>query len=147
MITAVHHVSFTVSDMERSLDFYRGALGFEVLDYRTVAGSFAETVTTLKGVRMRIIHLSGYGQGLELIQYLAAAGQPEAPRTCDTGSAHLCYVVDDIEAEIARLSELGVRFLSEVMTVEGGPNAGNRMVYFLDPDGIPMEFTQPARGG
>ena len=147
MITAVHHVSFTVSDMERSLDFYRGALGFEVLNDRTVAGPFAETVTTLKGVRMRIIHLRGYGQGLGLIQYLAAAGQPEAPRTCDTGSAHLCYVVDDIEAEIARLSELGVRFLSEVMTVEGGPNAGNQMVYFLDPDGIPMEFTQPARGG
>jgi len=146
MITAVHHVSFTVSDMEQSLDFYRGALGFEVLNDRTVEGSFAETVTTLKGVRMRIVHLSGYGQGLELIQYLAAAGQSEAPRTCDTGSAHLCYVVDDIEAEIARLSALGVRFLSEVMTVEGGPNAGNRMVYFLDPDGIPMEFTQPAGG-
>ena len=147
MITAVHHVSFTVSDMEQSLDFYRGALGFEVLNDRTVEGSFAETVTTLEGVRMRIVHLSGYGQGLELIQYLAAAGQSEAPRTCDTGSAHLCYVVDDIEAEIARLSALGVRFLSKVMMVEGGPNAGNRMVYFLDPDGIPMEFTQPARGG
>ncbi|MEC9030863.1 MAG: VOC family protein [Planctomycetota bacterium] len=147
MITAVHHVSFTVSDMEQSLDFYRGALGFEVLNDRTVEGSFAETVTTLEGVRMRIVHLSGYGQGLELIQYLAAAGQPEAPRTCDTGSAHLCYVVDDIDAEIARLSALGVRFLSKVMMVEGGPNAGNRMVYFLDPDGIPMEFTQPAGGG
>ena len=147
MITAVHHVSFTVSDMEQSLDFYRGALGFEVLNDRTVEGSFAETVTTLEGVRMRIVHLSGYGQGLELIQYLAAAGQSEAPRTCDTGSAHLCYVVDDIEAEIVRLSALGVRFLSKVMMVEGGPNAGNRMVYFLDPDGIPMEFTQPAGGG
>ena len=147
MITAVHHVSFTVSDMEQSLDFYRGALGFEVLNDRTVEGSFAETVTTLEGVRMRIVHLSGYGQGLELIQYLAAAGQSEAPRTCDTGSAHLCYVVDEIEAEIARLSALGVRFLSKVMMVEGGPNAGNQMVYFLDPDGIPMEFTQPAGGG
>ena len=147
MITAVHHVSFTVSDMEQSLDFYRGALGFEVLNDRTVEGSFAESVTTLEGVRMRIVHLSGYGQGLELIQYLAAAGQSEAPRTCDTGSAHLCYVVDDIEAEIARLSALGVRFLSKVMMVEGGPNAGNQMVYFLDPDGIPMEFTQPAGGG
>ena len=147
MISAVHHVSFTVSDMERSLEFYHGALGFEVLNVRTVEGRFAETVTTLKGVRMRSIHLSGYGQALERNQYLAAAGESEAPRTCDTGSAHLCYVVDDIDGEIARLKELGVRFLSEVMTVEGGPNAGNRMVYFLDPDGIPMEFTQPARGG
>ena len=147
MITAVHHVSFTVSDMELSLQFYRDALGFEVLNDRTVEGNFAETVTALEGVRMRIVHLGGYGQGLELIQYLAAAGQPRAPRTCDTGSAHLCYVVDDIEAEIAGLQERGVRFLSEVMTVEGGPNAGNRMVYFLDPAGIPMEFTQPVDGG
>ena len=86
MITAVHHVSFTVSDMERSLEFYREALGFEVLDDRTVEGDFAETVTGLEGVRMRIIHLSGYGQGLELIQYLCASGQPQAPRTWRTAS-------------------------------------------------------------
>ena len=147
MITGVHHVSFTVSDMERSLEFYRDLLGFEVLDDRTVEGNFAETVTGLEGVRMRIIHLSGYGQGLELIQYLCASGQPQAPRTCDTGSAHLCYVVDDIQSEVSRLQERGVRFLSSVMRVEGGPNAGNSMVYFLDPDGIPMEFTQPASAG
>lgn len=147
MITAVHHVSFTVSDMEHSLEFYRDILGFEVLNDRTVEGNFAETVTGIEGVRMRIIHLGGYGQGLELIQYLTAAGQLQAPRTCDTGSAHLCYVVDDIQSEVGRLQERGVRFLSEVMTVEGGPNAGNRMVYFLDPDGIPMEFTQPVNDG
>ena len=147
MITGVHHVSFTVSDMERSLEFYRDLLGFEVLDDRTVEGNFAETVTGLEGVRMRIIHLSGYGQGLELIQYLCASGQPQAPRTCDTGSAHLCYVGDDIQSEVSRLQERGVRFLSSVMRVEGGPNAGNSMVYFLDPDGIPMEFTQPASAG
>ena len=41
MITAVHHVSFTVSDMELSLQFYRDALGFEVLNDRTVEGNFA----------------------------------------------------------------------------------------------------------
>ena len=77
MITAVHHVSFTVSDMELSLQFYRDALGFEVLNDRIVEGDFAETVTALEGVRMRIVHLGGYGQGLELIQYLAAAGAPD----------------------------------------------------------------------
>ena len=145
MITGVHHVSFTVSDMERSLAFYGDGLSFEVLNDRTVRGSFPETVSGLKGAHMRIVHLRGHGQGLELIQYYSPPGKSPAPRTCDVGSAHICYIVEDIDAVIEKLRALGARFLSGCMTVEGGPNAGNRMVYFLDPDGIPMELTQPVR--
>ena len=145
MITGVHHVSFTVSDMERSLRFYRDCLGFEILNDRTVSGPFPEKVSALSGAHMRIIHLKGHGQGLELIQYYQPEGHAPAPRTCDVGSAHICYIVDDIDHEIERLREYGARFLSPAATVEGGPNAGNRMVYFLDPDGIPMELTQPVR--
>lgn len=144
-IRGVHHVSFTVSEMDRSLAFYRDGLGFEMLNDRTVRGPFPETVSGLEGAHMRIVHLRGHGQGLELIQYYAPPGQSPAPRTCDVGSAHLCYIVDDIDRMVEKLRSLGARFLSEPMAVEGGPNAGNRMVYFLDPDGIPMELTQPAR--
>ena len=144
MITSVHHVSFTVSDMSRSIRFYQDGLGFEVLDDRIVKGEFAETVSALEGAHMRIVHLRGHGQGLELIQYFAPDGNAPAPRTCDVGSAHLCYVVDDIDVEMEKVRSVGARFLSDAMAVEGGPNAGNRMVYFLDPDGIPMEFTEPA---
>ena len=50
-----------------------------------------------------------------------------------------------MDAEMERLKKLGVRFMSEAMTVEGGPNAGNRYVYFLDPDGIPVELSQPVK--
>ena len=145
MITAVHHVSFTVSDMERSLRFYCEGLGFTVNDDHTVEGEFPSTVSGLDGAHMRIIHLSGHGQGLELIQYYAPPGKSPAAKTNDIGSAHLCYIVDDIDEEMEKVRAVGARFLSVARTVEGGPNAGNRMVYFLDPDGIPMEFTQPAR--
>ena len=145
MINAVHHVSFTVSDMERSLVFYRDGLGFQVQDDRTVSGPFPETVSGFEGAHLRIIHLRGHGQGLELIQYHQPEGRALAPRSCDVGSAHLCYVVDDIDADVERLRRFGARFISEPLTVEGGPNAGNRCVYFLDPDGIPMELTQPAK--
>lgn len=144
-IAGVHHVSFTVSDMERSLVFYRDGLDFEVVNDRTIRGPFPETVTALQGVHMRVIHLHGHGQGLELIQFYSPPGKTSVPYVCDVGSAHLCYIVDDIEAMVRRLEPCGARFLSTPMTVEGGPNAGNRMVYFVDPDGILMELTQPAR--
>ena len=145
MITGVDHVSFTVSDMDRSLTFYGEGLGFELLSDRTVEGKFPETVTALEGARMRIAHLQAHGQRLELIEYLAPKGQSPAPRTCDVGSAHICFIVDDIGGVMEKLRSCGARFVSEAMAVVGGPNEGNQMVYFLDPDGIPMELTQRAK--
>ena len=112
MITGVHHVSFTVSDIERSLRFYRDGLGFEVLNDRTVSGPFPEKVSALPGAHMRIIHLKGHDQGLELIQYYQPEGNAPAPKTCDVGSAHICYIVDDIDGEIEKLRDCGARFLS-----------------------------------
>lgn len=143
MITGVHHVSFCVSDMDRSLRFYREGLGFEMMNDRIVQGPFPETLSGLPGAHLRIVHLRGHGQGLELIQYYVPQSESPAPRFCDVGSAHLCFIVDDIDHETERLRQHGARFVSQAMTVADGPNAGNRAVYFLDPDGIPIELTQP----
>ncbi|OPZ07265.1 MAG: putative lyase [candidate division BRC1 bacterium ADurb.BinA292] len=145
MITGIHHVSFCVRDMDRSIAFYREGLGFEPFSDRTIQGPVPEKVIQLEGAHLRLVHLRGHGIGLELIQYFAPAGRPVAPRPCDVGSAHLCFVVDDIDAEMERLERHGARFLSEAMTVEGGPNAGNRYVYFVDHDHIPMELSQPRK--
>ncbi len=144
MILGIHHVSFCVSDMERSIPFYRDGFGFEVLSDRTISGPVPEKVIRLQGAHLRLVHMRAHGLGLELIQYLSPEGRNSAVRPCDVGSAHLCFVIDDIDAEMERLTQLGARFLSEAMTVEGGPNAGNRYVYFLDPDDIPMELSQPS---
>ncbi|MDY0166617.1 MAG: VOC family protein [Thermoguttaceae bacterium] len=144
MISGIHHVSFCVSDMERSIRFYRDGLGFEQLNDRTISGPVPEKVIQLPGAHLRLVHMRGHGLGLELIQYMAPQGRQKATRACDVGNAHLCFLVDDIDAEMQRLTDRGARFLSEAMTVEGGPNAGNRYVYFLDPDDIPMELSQPA---
>ncbi len=148
MITGVHHVSYTVSSADRSIAFYRG-LGFDVTSDRVLEGELPATVTGLAAggtdVGLRIVHLSGHGIGLELIEYLTPRGAARAARTNDVGSSHLCFLVDDIDHEIDRLRAAGASFLSAPQTVEAGPNAGNRFVYFLDPDGIPMELSQPAR--
>jgi catechol 2,3-dioxygenase-like lactoylglutathione lyase family enzyme len=142
MIRGVQHVSFTVSDMERSLKFYRDGLGFEVVNDREIEGSFPETLLGLKGAHLRIVHLKGHGQGLELMQFYAPRGKTAPPRPCDVGCSHLCYAVEDMNAVVERLKKLGVQFFSQPIRVEDGPNAGGSLVYFLDPDGITMEMVQ-----
>lgn len=145
MIVGVHHFALTVRDMERSKAFYE-AFGLALLSDREVQGDYVERITGVQGAHIRLVHLTGYGHNVELLQYLAPEGADRSRRLNDTGSAHLCFVTDDLEAEAARLEAAGVPFLSDgLVTTTSGPNTGGRGVYVEDPDGNGVEIVQLAR--
>jgi catechol 2,3-dioxygenase-like lactoylglutathione lyase family enzyme len=146
MITGIHHTSFTVSNLERSLAFYRDLLGMAVESYRGEATApYLGRVTGFPGARLRVALLrpaAGCAELLELIEYVEPAGTPADVRTCNPGSAHVCLVADDVVALYRTLAAAGVRFRSEPVDLPSGPNAGGRAVYCLDPDGITIELLQ-----
>lgn len=146
MIIAPNHTSVTVSDMDRSLAFYRDLLGMEVISERIAPVEFASKITGIPGAELKVVYLQAGGYKLELIQYLAGQGEKIDPRTNRPGSAHLCFSVDDVDGEYERLSKAGILFRSPPQVVGGGPNKGGRGVYFVDPDGFTIEFIQPASG-
>jgi catechol 2,3-dioxygenase-like lactoylglutathione lyase family enzyme len=151
MIQGLHHTSFTISNVEEAERFFVDLFGMERIgggvydfDYirRTVA--FADAVLKISVLAfpekggVRPPHL------LELIEYTKSSGKPTDTATNRPGNAHLCFQVDDIDAEYTRLSERGVRFKSTPNEVTWGINKGARGVYFNGPDGIAMELLQPA---
>ena len=144
MITGIHHFALTVSDMDRSLAFYTGLFGLEVASDREVVRDYVEQITAVPGAHQRLVHLSGYGQRLELLEYKAPRGEPRARALQDAGSAHVCFVSDDLEAEVARLQEAGVTFRSLPVVTTSGPNRGGRGIYVEDPDGNAVEVVQLA---
>jgi catechol 2,3-dioxygenase-like lactoylglutathione lyase family enzyme len=145
MITGANHTSFTVSDMERSLAFYRDLLGLEVLFDQEGTGGYLAAITGFPDAHLRIVHLRipGSTHRLELVQYYRPQGQPADVRTCNPGSAHLCFEVADLEAAYQRLRAAGVRFRSEPTPITAGANKGGAALYLLDPDGITLELFQP----
>lgn len=145
MITGIHHFALTVSDMERSQAFYQ-AFGLDLLSEREVEGGYVEEITGIPGAHVRIVHLTGYGHNVELLQYLAPAGADRSRAFEDAGSAHLCFLTDDLDAECERLSRAGVSFRSPgPVTTTSGPNKGGRGIYVEDPDGNAVEIVQLAR--
>jgi catechol 2,3-dioxygenase-like lactoylglutathione lyase family enzyme len=52
-------------------------------------------------------------------------------------------VSDDIQAAYKELRSKGVQFKSAPVRIPSGPSAGGYDVYFLDPDGITVELSQP----
>ncbi|WP_135553605.1 VOC family protein [Paenibacillus cymbidii] len=140
MIQSIHHVSFTIKEMERSIAFYR-RLGFQVAsDRRHLTADYLRAITGYADAEMHVAYLNGYNVQLELIQYVAPAGIDLDKTNYHVGSAHICFATDDIYAEYERLQQAGVRFRTAPVAIREGPNAGMGAVYFFDPDGYTLEL-------
>ena len=143
----LHHVGLTVSNLERSIVFYRDLLGMTLVRRRPhVDNDYVALQTGYPGVVLNVASFKvtpDSAQSLELVQYLNHAGAPAETATNRAGNSHLCLAVNDLQACYADLQSKGVRFKSKPVTITAGPNQGGWVVYFFDPDGYILELFQP----
>src|SRR5260370_23272186 len=149
---AILHTGLTVSDLDRSIAFYRDLLGLELVAQWDSAQPYLRTVVGFPEAELRIalLRLPGAaaavsGHHLELLEYRAPRGARGDPRTCNPGNAHVAFMVDDVDQAYAELRARGVRFKSAPVEITHGRNRGAKAVYFLDPDDITLELVEPAR--
>jgi lactoylglutathione lyase len=144
----VAHFSFSVSNLKRSLEFYRGVLGLELIGVMERTGEDISRIVGFPDAHLKIAFLrlpdSG-GITLELIEYVSPRGSRIDTRSCNPGVGHLCFRVNDLLSAYAEFRQKGVRFFSEPVEIVTGMNTGARTVYFTDPDGIPLEMFQPPK--
>src|SRR5437870_11583630 len=69
-IIATDHTGITVSNLERSLAFWRDVLGFELSHRAHHTGELASEVTGVPGAEILLAVLRGYGHKVELLEYL-----------------------------------------------------------------------------
>lgn len=141
-VYGVHHVGITVSDLERSINFYT-KLGFRSLfSPLSYSGKELDEALNVKGTRLRSALLKAEdGTMIELLEYLEPKGRPNEGQNCDIGKIHVAFRVADIEKMVAEFKKTA-RFNSKPSAVNGGPLEGIKFVYFIDPDGITLEFFQ-----
>jgi glyoxylase I family protein len=132
MIEGIEHVGISVSDLERSTDFYCGILGFKVV--RTIEGSeLLGKITGMPGCRATIVHLAKGSSVLELFKYSEPNGKLIPPERvqADKGISHIGFHSSDVRKDYKKLMDAGVRFISE--PVEFRKNVW--LCYFYGPDG------------
>jgi len=142
-IEGQHHVGITVSDLERSIEFYRDVLGMTLRSKGESSGEMISRVVGVPGTHIKSAYFEAGDLVLELFQYLEPAGgrQKASLRQIDVGHYHLAFLVDDIDEAHEKLTARGVRFSDVPQHFESGVGA----IYFWDPDGVALEFIQESK--
>jgi catechol 2,3-dioxygenase-like lactoylglutathione lyase family enzyme len=146
-IEQVGPIGLTVSDMDRSMAFYGGVLGFERMSDVEVSGPAYEQLSGVFGMRARVVTMQLGRERLELTEYLAPRGRP-APadsRSNDAWFQHVAIVTSDIEQAYLWLRRHKVEHVSPgpQRLPDWNPKAGGIVAfYFRDPDGHPLEILQ-----
>jgi catechol 2,3-dioxygenase-like lactoylglutathione lyase family enzyme len=149
MLLTYWHFSFTVADIERSVDFYTRVLGMELVHTQEQNNEYTRKLVAYPDAHLKVAQLvvgaqqrERSGHLLELVEYVQPDCPPTDTATCRPGSAHLAFQVDDCWQEYERMTALGVRFKSEPNAITAGINKGGFTCYFLDPDDITLEIIQ-----
>jgi catechol 2,3-dioxygenase-like lactoylglutathione lyase family enzyme len=147
-ILTADHTGITVSNLERSLAFWRDVLGFELSHTAHQTGEMASEITGVKGAELKLAVVKAPGgHKIELLEYLAPLerkGNVDL-RPCDVGFVHVALIVDDLDAILSAINASGWEAAGKPQTLQSGPNAGKRVIYVRDPDGTTIEFMQPPK--
>src|SRR4051794_11615915 len=102
-------MGLTVSDLERSIAFYRDVVGFEeATSRRRLQGEWFDTLTHNDGADIDTAYLRLGGFTLQLVQYLAAGGPAPELSHHWPGNPHLSIDVDDVDARHAMITASGM---------------------------------------
>jgi catechol 2,3-dioxygenase-like lactoylglutathione lyase family enzyme len=147
-LRAIHHAGLVVRDLDRSIYFYHDILGlpFATEPSPWFSGPGLEKGVGVPGAKLRnVCFWVGEHSFMELLEYANEPEEATAPVPNNhLGAAHVCFLVEDVRAKKAELESNGVEFYSDVNTIDEGPLAGWRWVYFSDPDGLALELVEIA---
>jgi catechol 2,3-dioxygenase-like lactoylglutathione lyase family enzyme len=150
MMQGFWHVSFTVSNLERAVQWYTEVLGMEYVRGQEQANEYTARLVGFPDVHLKVAQLRVPDMAtprslhhVELVEYVHPRGAAIPLDTNRTGVGHWAFQVTDLHAEYARMKALGVHFKSEPNAITAGVNKGGWAVYFTDPDGITHELVQP----
>ena len=137
----IRHTGIVVTDMQKSLKFYKDILGMKVIKDFKEKGGYIDGISGLSGVNLHMVKLIvDDGSMIELLQYISHPGKVNArKRICDIGCSHIAFTVENIEKDYRRLLKHGIKFNSPPMV---SPDGYAKVAFCHDPDGTAIELVE-----
>lgn len=124
----IHHVCIQTDDYKASLDFYMNIMGFEMV--KESPNFHKRSFNTWLKLEDFMIELQTGKEGESLTK----------PSSKSEGLVHMCFLVEDVKAEVARIQALGYNNFKEK---HGGPIyevEGSALSKVIAPEGTIIEL-------
>ena len=140
MIKDVRHVGIVVSDMEKSLKFYRDLLGLKIKSLVNEQGEFLDNMLAHENVKNKVAKLVTE-QGNALVELIDSSsyGNKKDRDFFTIGASHFALTVDDLEKTYDYLIKNGVKFTAPPQQT---PDGFAKVTFCEDPDGTPIELVE-----
>ena len=141
-ITAVRHIGIVVRDLERSLRFYRDALGLRVVRAIEESGAYLDSLLALRNAQVKTVKLAAPDGPavIELLQFDSHPDTTTAQRPIyAVGPSHVAFSVEDLDAVYHRLAQAGVSFNAPP---QRSPDSSAKVCCCQDPDGMTIELVE-----
>lgn len=138
------HVAVTVTDTERSLEFYVGKLGLRQVEQHQLEGDKVDMANGLVNARAQSTRLQAPESPevlIDLLEYFQPEGETHVTPMGSVGACHFAIIVDDLPGAVEELTAKGVPFISGPVNFK--LTEGSVSVCFcMDPDGNFIELME-----
>ena len=122
-VQRIRAIGLTVTDADRSKNFYTQALGFEAISDITIEGRDYSDIEGVPGAKIRIVTLQLGDELIELMEYLNVEGKPipKDSQSNDLWFQHMAIAVSDMDRAYAHLQSFPIEPISvEPQTIPPG---------------------------
>ncbi|MGZ7886209.1 VOC family protein [Ligilactobacillus salivarius] len=145
--SVVNHVGITVSNLEKSIEFYETLTGKKISNKDEIGGKRMAQTQGLDDTLIRYANLHLDNINIDILEYVEPKSTKANYSNEQISAMHLCFEVDDIETAVARMKEIGIEPEGEPIYLEKSDGLkvgfGTGVVYFKDPDGTNLELIAP----
>ena len=140
MIRKFDHLTIVVSDLAAARRFFT-LLGFTEKTAVVISGKAMEEYMGVPGIEADHVTLAIENPHTEvqLLHYRhpAAIEDPNITKLNKLGFNHICFSVDDLEAEIVRLTAAGIKLRNRMMDFHQ-----RKLVFLEGPEGVTIELAE-----
>jgi catechol 2,3-dioxygenase-like lactoylglutathione lyase family enzyme len=137
----IDHVGIIVNDLPAAKAFFLD-LGLELMGEDVVEGDWAERIIGLQDVKAEIVMLCtpDGGANIELSKFHSPTDTTgsQRPLANTLGIRHITFVVEELEAVVAKLKQHGAELVGEIQTYENT----YKLCYLRGPEGIILELAE-----
>ena len=136
----IRHIGIVVSNLDRSIYFYKNLLGLKIIKEMNEKGNYIDTILSLKNIVVKTIKMGADdGNKVELLYFKSSPKRLSNKSLISVGYSHFAFTVDNIDKEYRKLKRNGVIFNS---LPEISPDGYAKVVFCRDPDGAFIELVE-----